>query len=96
MISRFSCAALSRRHFLSLVGGATTVARAGFFETSTAYAAVDPILAGRPLVRYPEKKPRKSGTEAPLTNAQSSQLDVLQQYDWEVVFPRKHRHSRCL
>jgi len=55
MISHSSPAALSRRHFLSLVGAATTAASADLFETIRAFAAEDPILAGRPLVRYPEK-----------------------------------------
>ena len=47
--------AFNRRHFLSLIGAATGAVKAGVFDVARAQAGEDPVLAGRPLVRYPEK-----------------------------------------
>jgi len=46
----------NRRRFLSTMGGAAALLLGGpGGEAARAQAPVDPILAGRPLVRYPEK-----------------------------------------
>jgi len=81
MSSHFPRSALSRRHFLSLVGTAATVAGTGFFETSEAYAAEDPILAGRPLVRYPEK------TDLILLTSRPPQLETPMHYFEQAITP---------
>jgi DMSO/TMAO reductase YedYZ molybdopterin-dependent catalytic subunit len=81
MSSHFPRPALSRRHFLSLVGTAATVGGTGFFETSKAYAAEDPILAGRPLVRYPEK------TDLILLTSRPPQLETPMHYFEQAITP---------
>jgi len=83
MSSHFSPKALSRRHFLSLVGGATTVAGGGLFETIRTFAAEDPILAGRPLVRYPEK------TDLILLTSRPPQLETPMKYFEHAITPNE-------
>ena len=47
---------LSRRHFLSTLGRASAALLAGpAVGSAFAQAVTDPVLAGRPMVRYPEK-----------------------------------------
>ena len=43
-----------RRHFLKTLGG-FAVAGGALGQAGRALAEEDPLLAGRPLVRYPEK-----------------------------------------
>ena len=81
MIAHSSPAALSRRLFLSLVGAATTVASVDLFETIRAFAAEDPILAGRPLVRYPEK------TDLILLTSRPPQLETPMNYFEHAITP---------
>ena len=88
MISHSSPAALSRRHFLSLVGAATTVASADLFETIRAFAADDPILAGRPLVRYPEK------TDLILLTSRPPQLETPMKYFEQAITPNEAFYVR--
>jgi DMSO/TMAO reductase YedYZ molybdopterin-dependent catalytic subunit len=73
----------SRRHFLSLVGAATAVAGADFFHTAAAYAGEDPILAGRPLVRYPEK------TDLILLTSRPPQLETPMHYFEHAITPNE-------
>ena len=79
----FSRAALSRRHFLSLAGAATTLVGGGLIETITAVAAEDPILAGRPLVRYPEK------TDLILLTSRPPQLETPMSYFEHAITPNE-------
>lgn len=83
MNSHLPHAALSRRHFLSLVGTAAAAARAGFLETGKAYAPEDPILAGRPLVRYPEK------TDLILLTSRPPQLETPMKYFEHAITPNQ-------
>jgi DMSO/TMAO reductase YedYZ molybdopterin-dependent catalytic subunit len=88
MSSHFSRAALSRRHFLSLAGAATSVASADLFETIRAFAAEDPILAGRPLVRYPEK------TDLILLASRPPQLETPMNYFEHAITPNEAFYVR--
>jgi DMSO/TMAO reductase YedYZ molybdopterin-dependent catalytic subunit len=88
MSSHVAPAALSRRRFLSLIGTATTAASAGFFGTIGAFAEEDPILAGRPLVRYPEK------TDLLLLTSRPPQLETPMHYFEHAITPNEAFYVR--
>src|SRR2546426_6347029 len=70
---------LSRRRFL-VAAGATAVTTLGGRLSSLA-ADVDPLLAGRPLVRYPEK------TDLILLTARPPQLETPLSYFDRAITP---------
>lgn len=73
---------VSRRHFLRTVG--TVVAGGGvLIPASWAHAATDPILAGRPLVRYPEK------TDLILLTSRPPQLETPMKYFDRAITPNE-------
>src|SRR5206468_2146039 len=70
---------LSRRQFLLAAGATAATTLAG---RSSAFAAdVDPLLAGRPLVRYPEK------TDLILLTARPPQLETPLSYFDRAITP---------
>src|SRR2546426_3695950 len=70
---------LSRREFLLAAGATAATTLAG---RSSAFAAdVDPLLAGRPLVRYPEK------TDLILLTARPPQLETPLSYFDRAITP---------
>lgn len=75
---------MDRRHFLATTGraGALLLAGSGTFARSVG-AADDPILAGRPLVRYPEK------TDLILLTARPPQLETPMSYFDRAVTPNE-------
>jgi sulfite dehydrogenase len=83
-----------RRDFLKTMGGfGALAASAGLLApTARAFAQADPILAGRPLVRYPEK------TDLILLTARPVQLETPMKYfdraitPNEAFFVRYHTH----
>src|ERR1041384_398219 len=72
----------SRREFLATLGqaGALLAAGSGILPRS-AGAADDPILAGRPLVRYPEK------TDLILLTSRPPQLETPMRYFDRAITP---------
>ena len=75
---------MDRRHFLATTGraGALLLAGSGTFARSVG-AADDPILAGRPLVRYPEK------TDLILLTARPPQLETPMSYFDRAITPNE-------
>jgi sulfite dehydrogenase len=76
-------AELSRRRFLATLSqaGALTLAGSAAGPLARAEAADDPILAGRPLVRYPEK------TDLILLTARPPQLETPMKYFDRAITP---------
>ncbi len=72
---------LSRRRFLGLVGSLGAGLAAGPWPAARAAAAADPILAGRPLVRYPEK------TDLILLTSRPPQLETPMSYFDRAITP---------
>ncbi len=73
--------AISRRDFLWAVGAAVV---GGSAQTSLSWAeAQDPILAGRPLVRYPEK------TDLILLTSRPPQLETPMKYFDRAITPNE-------
>jgi sulfite dehydrogenase (cytochrome) subunit A len=73
---------ISRRHFLRALG-TLTVAGSVLGRPGRALAQGDPILAGRPLVRYPEK------TDLILLTSRPPQLETPMQYFDRAVTPNE-------
>jgi sulfite dehydrogenase len=73
---------LSRRRFLGTLG-ATALAGAGTGLARPAWGQADPILAGRPLVRYPEK------TDLILLTARPAQLETPMRYFDRAITPNE-------
>jgi sulfite dehydrogenase (cytochrome) subunit A len=75
---------MDRRHFLATTGraGALLLAGSGTLARSVG-AADDPILAGRPLVRYPEK------TDLILLTARPPQLETPMSYFDRAITPNE-------
>lgn len=73
---------ISRRHFLRALG-TFTVAGSVLGRPGRALAQGDPILAGRPLVRYPEK------TDLILLTSRPPQLETPMQYFDRAVTPNE-------
>jgi len=77
-------AALTRRDLLALAGRAGALALAGSAAAAVrAAAADDPILAGRPLVRYPEK------TDLILLTSRPPQLETPMTYFDRAITPNE-------
>lgn len=75
---------ISRRRFLRTVGtAATCLAGVRFGATAWAQAQPDPILAGRPLVRYPEK------TDLILLTSRPPQLETPMKYFDRAITPNE-------
>src|SRR6266540_6433505 len=75
-------AAFTRRRFLASLGQAGVLLAAGSgVLPARAQAADDPILAGRPLVRYPEK------TDLILLTARPPQLETPMKYFDRAITP---------
>src|SRR5881409_4190042 len=72
---------LSRRQFLLAAGATAATTLAG--RSSAVAADVDPILAGRPLVRYPEK------TDLILLTARPTQLETPMTYFDRAITPNE-------
>src|SRR5437667_595649 len=70
---------LSRRQFLLAAGATAATTLAG--RSSAVAADVDPLLAGRPLVRYPEK------TDLILLTARPPQLETPLSYFDRAITP---------
>jgi DMSO/TMAO reductase YedYZ molybdopterin-dependent catalytic subunit len=76
--------ALNRRRFLSAMGGAGALVLGGPGVGSVlAQATADPILAGRPLVRYPEK------TDLILLTSRPPQLETPMSYFDRAITPNE-------
>jgi sulfite dehydrogenase (cytochrome) subunit A len=76
--------ALNRRRFLSTIGGAGALVLGGPGVGSVlAQAAADPILARRPLVRYPEK------TDLILLTSRPPQLETPMSYFDRAITPNE-------
>jgi len=74
----------NRRRFLSTMGGAAALLLGGYGgEAARAQAPVDPILAGRPLVRYPEK------TDLILLTSRPPQLETPMTYFDRAITPNE-------
>ncbi|HXJ82868.1 MAG TPA: molybdopterin-dependent oxidoreductase [Candidatus Methylomirabilis sp.] len=74
--------ALSRRRFLSTLGGSAAMLLGGpALVTGFAETTADPILAGRPLVRYPEK------TDLILLTSRPPQLETPMSYFDRAITP---------
>src|SRR5262250_2379636 len=73
--------AQSRRDFIRAMGQAGSVLLAGGGLISAAHAADDPILTGRPLVRYPEK------TDLILLTSRPPQLETPMKYFDRAITP---------
>jgi sulfite dehydrogenase len=73
---------VSRRRFLSTLGAAGTSLAAGG-RVPSAWGQADPILAGRPLVRYPEK------TDLILLTARPAQLETPMRYFDRAITPNE-------
>jgi sulfite dehydrogenase len=71
---------IARRHFLKTVG-AFAVAGGALGRAGRALAQEDPILAGRPLVRYPEK------TDLILLTSRPPQLETPMKYFERAITP---------
>src|SRR5712692_11647162 len=75
---------LSRRRFLSAFGAASALAGAGNWRHLWgAESSDDPILAGRPLVRYPEK------TDLILLTSRPPQLETPMEYFDRAITPNE-------
>jgi sulfite dehydrogenase len=73
---------LSRRRFLSTIGQVGAMLLGGpAAGTALAQAAIDPVLAGRPLVRYPEK------TDLILLTSRPPQLETPMSYFDRAITP---------
>ncbi len=81
MSSNFMRTGISRRNFLALAGAAPAVASGGIFDAVRALAAEDPILEGRPLVKYPEK------TDLILLTSRPPQLETPMKYFAQAITP---------
>ncbi len=71
---------IARRHFLKTLG-AFAVAGGALGRAGRAFAQEDPILAGRPLVRYPEK------TDLILLTSRPPQLETPMKYFDRAITP---------
>jgi len=80
--------AYSRRHFLSLLGAAAAFTGKNLLAPAPAEAAEDPILAGRPLVRYPEK------TDLILLTSRPPQLETPLRYFDRAITPNEAFYVR--
>ncbi len=72
---------VTRRKFLSRLGTASLVGAAMGSVGLSAFAAQDPILAGRPMVRYPEK------TDLILLTSRPPQLETPMKYFDRAITP---------
>jgi DMSO/TMAO reductase YedYZ molybdopterin-dependent catalytic subunit len=79
---------LSRRHFLSLVGAVATAASGSLLPANGEFRAADAILAGRPLVRYPEK------TDLILLTSRPPQLETPMKYFEQAITPNEAFYVR--
>src|SRR5690348_6853601 len=82
---------ISRRHLLWTLGGASAYALSqlgGGGSTSRAAEIADPALAGRPLVRYPEK------TDLILLTSRPPQLETPVKYFEQAITPNEAFYVR--
>ncbi len=88
MTSHFPRLGVSRRRFLSLAGAGAALASRKLTDAVTAFGAEDPILAGRPLVRYPEK------TDLILLTSRPPQLETPMKYFQTAITPNEAFYVR--